>query len=568
MNYKTLLFLVLSAVLLPTAVLAEAESAVPSGSPYLTSLLEQVPADTPFVYAFNAALPGRLVEYLFQQRKRKLQEMFNGYLAFSRKRHDARNSRGLADSEADRIITTLIHRIQADFTREGFHKRFGIDLDDEAVLYGYGVIPVFRMVLDSPDRFTEAITGILEEAGSGYSFVAMPEGERLELPFTDELRLVLAVQGKTLVVTLAPHTAGLVDSILGNPHSAAFEPFPKEKIIQLISEKKYSGQAIGVLDTRRFMKLVFEPAGEEERTARDALLQLFDVPMGCEPLLQDLSDMVPQLHAGILTSSEAHMETQFGIEVAGKAKTTLEALISGASPSPSRQAMASLGVSMHLPVFISAMSDLLVHLSSNRYDGCGWVDSQAIGDYQATLALLNNPLVHNVTGLLIDFNDFSVDPETRQPALFSMEALLQFESAEPVVASLVGMSPKIASLGLTTDGHPISMETRVENRTVTLSMAADHRNMAIAMGNGDTKGKARSLLNEHAVTPGVLAGYSIRGERIADKLASPDNPDNAKTFLSWLREHRLYRGVVKYADGTLSLTTFQQLSLMEGGAER
>ena len=148
-----------------------------------------------------------------------------------------------------------------------------------------------------------------------------------------------------------------------------------------------------------------------------------------------------------------------------------------------------------------------------------------------------------------------------------MDALLQFESAEPVVASLVGMSPKIASLGLATDGHPVSMKTQVENRTVTLSMAADHRNLAVAMGDGDMNGKARSLLNEHAVAPGVLAGYSIRGERIANKFASLDNPDNVKAFLSWLREHRLYRGAVKYSDGTLSLVTFQQFGSVEGGAE-
>ncbi len=569
LNRKNAIILFVIAVLSVSVIAAKYVE--PAKEIKLTALLDKVPATTPFVYAFNGPLPGNLAQYLFSQRKKELQELFAGYLEFSHERHEARAKKGLVGSEEDRIITALIHRIQSDFTREGFHRNFGIDLNDEAVLYGDGLIPVFRMVLDNASQLEAAINAVLTEAASAHALAETPNGKLLRIRLGSEVEFVLQIQNDAFALALLPQVSGLAETVLNRHEAETFQPYIKRQLAQLAKNQKYNGLALGLFNSRRFTQLALKPENNEQERARNAIFNLLDLPAdwsGCEPFLEDLAEAMPWVHAGILTSSDNHMETQFGMDVSEGISPTLDALLSDSAPSPRREAIASAGIAMHLPVLFEAASDLLAKLASPRYSRCELADPQAIGDYQATLAMLNNPLVNNVTAVLININDFTVAQNPSQTATFSMDALFQFKSADTVVASLIQMSPQLASLGLNTDGRPITMETEVENRTVQMSLAANHTSLAAAMDGPDTASRAKALLDYQGTSAGVLAGYAFRGRDIAAKFATLDNPDNVKTFLSWLYERELYQGVVKFTGDTFAITSYLQFNVSGEPADK
>jgi len=425
------------------------------------TILQYVPADTPYVMANVEPLPDDLMDKL----EPKIERLLQSYQSLLRAIIDSKRQELPAeeqDSEKYQRADAVINELMTLMSIEGM-RGAGIGRDATGVLYGNGLLPVARVDLTDGALFDDAMARLEAKAGEKLP-VAEIGGHSVRYFEAEEVKILLGVINDQAVFTIAP--VGFDDAQLGV--LLGVEP-PKKSIadtgaLQKVAEDySFTNHYVGYIDVQGIAeRFVGEASGLDAELI--ALMEsdapeLSDV---CRAEIRDVVGIAPRMVLGYTDIGVDKLDTVMVIELRddiAEGMQTLSSTVPGLGGD--KGGLMSFGMSIDMQAARSFVEARLDAMEAEPFECELFADLQAgvAGGRQA----LNQPvppMVYDFKGFLAVIDDIEgLDIATQTPpTAVDGSFLLAMDNAQALVSMGAMFSPEVAELNLQADGKPVPLD--------------------------------------------------------------------------------------------------------------
>ncbi len=457
------------------------------------SLLGFIPADTPYVFASLEPLPDDVMDKFEQQ----IDLVLPTYMSFLRSLISDKISQ-VSDEERAKS-DAIFDEIEALLTIEGL-RGAGIGRETATVLYGDGLLPVFRMRLTDAKLMEETIARIEEKAEAKMS-IAEIDGQQYRYAGDEEAQLVIALIEDDMVITVLPseRSEDLLKSALGisRPENSIADSGELDK---LIKDNDFKMFQILLVDVTRIVATFTD----EQSGTNKELLALMDYDPAslsdvCKSEIGEMAKIMPRLYAGNTEVSTAGASGLFVAELRSDIAaglTTITAPVPGLGTHMAD--LFSYGFSVDVGATKEFMSARFDAMEADPYE------CELLAEFQdeATQgrAMLDQPLppmASGFRGFLANVDAIEgLDMATKQPPTsIDGSVLIAIDNPQALLAMGSMMLPGLAGLEIEADGVPVSMQLPpivpgISEAYVAMTDDA----LAVAIG-GDAESELKGLMS-------------------------------------------------------------------------
>ena len=515
------------------------------------SLLDYVPADSPYVFANVTPLP----DAVFVKLEPKIDNVLQTYdvllqriagMAMEKAAEDG------DDSEDAQKAVAVIGELSSLMSIDGL-RGAGFERKSTSVFYGYGLLPVLRFEVSSGALFESALSRIEEKAGEKMD-VATIAGKPVRYIETEDIKVLVSILDKQVVISVAPSTfrdeqlsellglsapeSSITDSgVLKNISSEyGFDDYFVGYIDFVGIVETVTGGADGldadVLAILEEMDELDESAESDELAESDEPGELSDV---CREEIRSVAGVMPRIVMGYTEISPERFDSQVIVELRDDIAASLAKLtapVPGLGSDPG--GLMSFGMSIDVLAMRQYYEAQLDALDSDPFLCEEFADLQA-GVEQGRIALQQPvpPMVydfHGFFGVVQDIEGLNMATQT-PPTSVDGQFLLAMDNAPALISLGAMMSPELAGLNLQADGEPIKLDMpQAQMMGGDVFVAMTDNALALSVGDGAETALAGMLAAE-APDNGTFVSFSMDaaryyaflGEAIA--LSEPDNED-------------------------------------------
>ena len=447
-----------------------------------------MPADAPYVFAVLDPLPDEVADKL----EPKIDAILRSYAEIMTARVEAAlaiHSESAEGAGKREEMSGTLEALGSLMSIEGL-RGAGIQRDSEVVLYGVGLLPVLRMTLSDGDLMDAAIARLEEMAKGGMS-VATIAGQPYRYAGDDEGRVVVAVIGDELVLSVVPADSpdDLLKSVLGLtlPANNIADSGELQKIID---NNGYLTHSVGLIDFERIVATFLDDQSgvNEELLARmgyDGSI-LDDV---CRSEIREMSGIFPRIVTGYTEISVDRFVSNTILEARSDIAAGLATLPAPVPGLGSDQGgLLAFGLSVDLPAAREFYTARLDALQADPYECELFAELQA-GLEQGRTALNQPipPIAYSFKGFLAVVEDIKgMDLASNQPPTSAdLRVLVATDNAAGLLAMGAMFSPEIAALDIKPDGKPVRFELqRLAGAVDAAFVAMTDTALAFSIGQG------------------------------------------------------------------------------------
>lgn len=504
-------------------------------------LLGLIPADSPYVFAAVEPLPEDVLEKL----EASTDAMLDAYIVVleeSLAQGEASNGGDDGDgdgdgSDSDSEDSEAARALVREFVSLGKSENLraaGVKRGPRMAVYGYGLLPVFRIELANPVAFEAKLAEIEGKVGT-----SLEQGEIDGVPYkylSDDdsgITVYVAVVDDYAVaaVGLASSPEDRLAALLGitRPGQSMADA---GTFAELAERYDYTAHAIGLIDTVRVASMFLDPqSGANAELFETAGYDPSTIPAACRSELADMAAIAPRVVSGYTAVSVDAIESVSVAEL----RTDLAAGMSGlAAPVPGMGAdhggLGSVGVSLDLAAVREFLEARLDAYESDPYE-CDWFAGLSVAATQLRTALAQPapPIVYSIRGVLgvIDTID-GMDMSGRQPPS-DIRARLLVASDNAVGLYQMGalFSPELQGLSIEPDGVPVPIPApAVAGPVRNAFFAMTDSSLALSVGHDDSD-LLGALVESEPTEPAPMLSVRVDGERyrqfVADAMEAGEN---------------------------------------------
>ena len=507
-------------------------------------LLQQVPADTPYVFVNSRRLPDALRERLADHYAAQLSAQ-GAAMARLREQMEAAEETAPMAQEARqlfRVIDALFTEFEGRDTPAKL-REIGVEPVPRAVFYGIGPLPAMRIeIADSASL--EALLDRVERRAGVRATRAESDGlayRRIDLGGVDA---VLAVNGRHVVAGLLAD--GLFDRdlplLLGQrppEHSLA----DNGAIESLIERHGFTGYGEGFI---RLDQLVAALMGRGQGRDAEVMQALGTRPLpvsdGCLRMTEDLVSGMPRMVMGVTGADEQRFAARGIWETSQAVAPYLQKL---AAPVPgiggAYGGLLEVGMGLDLPQLRNAIDALLRRVITAGSD-CEWVDPDRLQAVIPQLNLALGPMTGGIKGFNLLVDDLVIDPDTLQPSGVRAGLLAAVDDPRGIFALGAMFNPALAAVQIPADGSFVALPGGLgpDERTPPLQVAIRDKALLLVAG-ADAADLAGPLLSAAGPTPAPLFSIDYGVHRLVQRLG--DTLDRAAAQLDARGESELAQGL-------------------------
>lgn len=501
------------------------------------TVLQYVPADTPYVVANVEPLPDDLMDKLepkIDRLMRSYQSMLSAVLASKQQELPEAERNSEKYQRANAVVDELMTLMSIEGMRSA-----GLGRDATGVLYGNGLLPVVRVQLSDGALFEDALSRLESEAGEKLP-VAEIGGNSIRYFDADQVKILLGVINDQAVFTVAP--ASFDDAQLGEvlglklPAKSIADSGALQKIAK---DYGFTNHYVGYFDFQAIAdRFVGEASGLDAE-----LLALIDYDPAelssvCRAEIRAVAGIAPRMVLGYTDIDKDKLDSTVVIELRDDIAAgvqTLPAAVPGLGGD--KGALMSFGMSIDMKAAREFLEARLDAMEAKPFACEYFADLQAgvAGGRQA----LNQPvppMVYDFKGFLAVIDEIEgLDVATQTPPTsIDGSFLLAMNNAEALIAMGAMFSPELASLNLQADGNPVPLELPQMQAMGIAAFAAMNENaLAISVGE-DSESELDGLLGAAASDPSPFMSFSMDAARYYGFLgeamaADGDDKENAPT---------------------------------------
>lgn len=449
------------------------------------TLLRYVPADTPYIVASVEPMPDEFAE-LYAEQVASAWEMMRSAM----QNLLTTAAPGGPDRETVEMINELISPEMLE--------RTGMSRESTSLLYGYGLLPVFRATLGEGHDFNgvlDNIESLLERQSQLVIETASIDGQNYRYLLADQARIIAAVLENEFVLTVAPVSFDDAElaSILGLelPDRSIAD---SGRLQDIADEYGYTANLIAMFDAERIAATFLDQPNATDAKLLD--LAGFDGQMisaACRNEYRDLAGVAPRIVSGYTEISQENMAMSMVVELREDIAAGLAA-IPAAVPGmgAATTAMMSFGMSFDIPAMRAFANARLDALEADPFE------CEALADLAAVVPMarmnLNQPLPPLVDGLhgfsaMLDIGDLNLANLQSLPSDLDLAVLIATDDAAGVVSMASMFDPELAALNLGTDGQIVELSLPAgitgpgSNPFGSMYIAATESSLAVGMGS-------------------------------------------------------------------------------------
>lgn len=485
------------ALCVATVVALIAGCSKPEESP---SLLQYVPADTPYVFASTEPMPDSLADKL----EPTIDEVLEAYQRIIR--HAMAEELVELSAEEDGAekaekLQALVDEVLSLMSIKGIRDA-GIERDAAFVFYGNGLLPVVRLELSDAAAFEAAIARIESKAENQLS-VGDLQGEKYKYLDVEEVRLVIATLDDQAVITVAPvqFDDEQLARVMGVTKPATTLADSKH-LETLAEEYGFSNYFTGYVNSELIANTFLGNAtGLDED-----LLAVFDYDVSelsdsCKAEFLGLAGIAPRMVFGYTEMNDEYIDSVFVVELRDDIAAGL-ATIPRPVPGLGQDfgGLLSFGFGVDLLKAREFYEARLDAMEAEPFE----CDKLAL--LQGSVAMgrqaLNQPVppvAYSFQGIVAVVSDIQGMDLAKQQPPESMDAsfLVAIEDAEALVAMGAMMDPQLAAMNLQPDGKPVKLEMAQLAEIADEAYAALSDNaLAVSVGEGSETMAAELLVAE------------------------------------------------------------------------
>ena len=454
------------------------------------SLLNYVPADSPYVFASLAPLPDDVLDKLEPKINRILssyQILLQEMVVMAAQPADTESA-----SEEDQLdqqkAVAILSEMSSLFSIEGL-RGAGFERKSRSILYGNGLLPVIRLEVSNGALFEAALARIEESAGEKMEQMSIA-GNPVRYVDVDQARILVAVLDKQVVLSVAPvdFAEPQLSSLLG--FAAPASTIAAAGVLQKISgDYGYNDFLIGYLD---FARIVGTLTGYAKGLDADLVASTIDEVVlsdVCRAEIREMAGVAPRMVMGYSDVSTEQFESQAVIElrddIAAELKT-LPAAIPGLGADAG--GLLSFGMSLNVVAvrqFVEARVDAM---EKDPFMCEHFADLQAgVAQVRAGLQEPPPPMVNDFRGFLAVIENIEGLNMATQTPPTSVDGrfLLAMNNAPALVALGTMLSPDLAGLGLQPDSKPVLLDLpQAQMLGQDLYVALSNDALALSIGDG------------------------------------------------------------------------------------
>jgi hypothetical protein len=526
------------------------------------TILQYVPADTPYVFANVAPLPDDLMDKL----EPKIDRLLQSYQTILREVIAAKQqelSEEERNSEKIQEVNAFVGEFMTLLSIEGMREA-GIGRDATGALYGNGLLPVVRFELSDGALFNDAILRLEEKAGNELP-VAEVDGHSYRYFDADKVRIVIAVMDNQAVFTIVPANFDAAQTGRALGLTLPETNIAETGVLQEIADEYgFTDHYVGFFDVRSITdRFVSQAKGLDADLLALMDYDASDLSDVCREEIRSVAGIAPRMVLGYTAISTDQLDSTVVVELREDIAAGLQAL-SGAVPGLGGDpgGLMSFGMSIDVKAARAFVEARLDAMEAQPYE------CEHLADLQAGVAggreALNKPvppMIYDFKGFLAVVDDIEgLDIATQTPPT-SVDGsfLLAMENATALVSMGALFSPEIAALNLQTDGQPVPLEMpQLQTMGIAAHAALTENGLAISIGE-DSESQVESMLGAEASDPAPFVSFSMDaaryygflGEAIAagrqdqDKGASPEMQAAMKDIMQAIADiyDRMYADV-------------------------
>ena len=482
-------------------------TALPGATGDADAPLAYVPADTPYLIANLDSLPKDKLEVWLQQSDAMTQMWRTQFdMALAK----------LASEEPENPGTRWLKALDAEFRGKTVMQSIemlGIDLQGRSAIYGIGLVPVARMALGDPEAFRSFVARVETAAGEKIPTARVDDIDYWQFTDADApLRGILALQGRHLVMTLAPaNDDGALRTLLGVDKPAASLRDGGE-LPELNARYGYTPYATGYVDTARVVALLTAAPTPLETAFLGALdVTKPDVDAVCQAEYAALAQAVPRLVFGY---TELEPKRSVGVSHLELREDIAKDLMTLRAPMPGLAAaegsLFNFGLSLKLAQLPALASKWAGAVQSAPWQ-CASLQELNTAFAEGSTQL-NNPAVFAAAPVFEGVHAIATRfamPQPGQEPDFAGKLLI----GSPNPAALIGMAqsfaPQLASLQLKPDGEVKAVRPMPGMpTTMPAHVAMTDKLLGIAVGAGEEATLVQAMGINPAQQPLLVVGYS------------------------------------------------------------
>ncbi|HWG11199.1 MAG TPA: hypothetical protein VN693_06840 [Rhodanobacteraceae bacterium] len=523
--------------------------------------LAYAPADTPYLFANFKPAPDDVRKAWIKRSATLMQYSSASY-------------KHIADSLRDRNpdLARVLDQVAVEMadmkSPEEVVKTTGFSQAAHFAIYGIGIAPVARMELADPNAFRALVARMEKSVGHPFVTARLDNQDYWVIGgANDKLHLLLAVEDKQVVATLAPANAepALLKQLLGlsKPDSSA-----ADTLARIDADHGYTDYGSGYLDLPKLLARISDP--------KDPVTLAYTSGLGVSAPNDDPSCPAEFASIGAQAPLASFGYQQFEAnQIRGSLDISLSAPLRGLlmamkQPVPGMTAAAD-----------SSLLDVVIVLPLQKLQAFWQARAQAVAaqPYKCpSLAMLNQGFQAMANAL----QQQQLPPQAASilGARFTLDQLVlgsnpaaqtqmagRFQLASADTASLLGEMqknlPQLALVDVKADGKPIAVALPPQLQPLAGGntqawLAADTHSLALAFGNGED-GKLGDMLKADAGDGSRLMRMHFDGKLYAtfadfsDSLAARMPPQFQAQLQQQSQMMRTYAQWLRSADATVSL---------------
>jgi hypothetical protein len=494
------------------------------------TLLQYVPADTPYVFANVAPLSDGLMDKLEPKIERVLQS-YQTVLREVMKQAREDVSEDELSSEDQERISAVADQLMTLLSVEGM-RNAGLGREATGAIYGNGLLPVVRLELTDGALFDKAIADLEGEAG--YELEVATLGDHTYRYFDAEgFRLVIAVLDNQAVITLVP--AGLDDAQTSQalgltlPDSSIAESGALQSIAD---EYGFTDEFVGFFDVASIVdRLTGGATGLDAELV--AMMDFDPAELGdvCRSEIRSLAAISPRMLMGYKEVSVDKIDSAIILELRDDIAAGLQGL-SAVVPGlgGDRGGLMSFGMSIDIKAAREFVIARLDAMEAEPFECALFAELQAgVAGGREALNQPVPPMIYDFRGFLAVIDDIqgldiaSQTPPTSVDGRF----LLAMDNARALVSMGTMFSPELAEMNLQADGKPVALQLpQVQAMGIEAFAALSDDAIAVSVGAG-SEAELEGMISAQAADEAPFLSFSMDAARyygfLADAIAAGDS---------------------------------------------
>lgn len=484
-----------------------------------TDPLAYVPADTPYVVANRTPMPRAVIEAWTKMYGVNVEDLYA----------DMAKEPGLQEIEGEfgEWVRAALPEI-GKLASPGGMDALGLKSEGRFAIYGYGLMPVYRMELADAAKFSAVVAGI--EARAGKKLATRSFGKHTLWQFSnDKAQVLFGPVGHFLVVTVAPAAA---DEARLNAQLGLELPeqslAASNALAEIEQKNGFDGHMSGYIDVRSLAQRL---TGRNQADA--AVIAAFggEVPKLTEACAGELDAMTakfPRMVVGTTAFDSQRMNVTSVLEMEPGLAASLQKIAAPIPGSAVEDAlMLRFAAAVDLPEAVRFLNGVADAIAAQPYQCEELKDiNDAAAEMKQNLANPGLAMAGALSSLHIGLQDLGIDPDSELPSRLS--AFVTLGSSSPMM--LWGFAqqgvPALAQLTIAADGKIVPLPADALPMPMPLELKAVMTAKSLGVATSDIADAAFSAAAEvPASGDGTVLRYGFSGsffKLMADHMPAAD----------------------------------------------